>query len=323
MVDDWRVTHLAEKVGGVMVGTWSFSAGGLSVGLPGLQADGDPLDACVAACSVAEGDLLIDSVGLGGLPDSAGRVSLDACVMRSPAACGMVCCVGRHLEVTRLARAVMEHTPHTMLAGQAADDFANTIGMNESELLAPAAKAQWEKWRSDPAGFDLQARTRDDTLRGGAGLNNENRWWGHDTIGVLARNADGRLAGACSTSGTPFKLPGRVGDSPIIGQGLFVEPAIGMAVATGEGELIAGTCATHAVVSELRAGATPIDAIEAVLLRIKDAFELAPHHQVGLIASNAAGEIAAGALREGFKYCYGGNSGIEVRDADLVLLHGT
>lgn len=324
----------------LLLATWSFSQAGLDLALPSLLGGGDPLDACVLACETAERDEHVDSVGYGGLPDASGTMSLDACVMRSPSECGSVCYVTQHLQVTRLARHVMEQTPHVMLAGAPADHFANQMGLPQSDLLSPSAREAWFQWSQTGIGGhapDTAFRPIDPGADGGGGLfqgqtggapptkgtNDERRWPSHDTIGVLAIGHDGDLAGACSTSGTAFKVPGRVGDSPIIGHGLYVEPEVGMAVCTGEGELVMGSCAAYAVVEGLRRGASPTEAGCSVLERIDRLFSLEKHHQLGIIVSDADGRHIVIALRDGFRAVLGDHDGSRVVEPDIVLHPGT
>ena len=316
----------------LILATWSFSQKGMIPALETLKAGGDPLDACETVCSAAERDEDVDSVGYGGLPDASGAVSLDAAVMRSPAESGSVCCLREHLDVTRVARLVMEQTPHVMLVGHAADVFASTHGVPEENLLAPGAREKWLLWQRDPRTFD---QSRDSGLRPldnkedgvgaifSADLNDEGRWLHHDTIGVLAMQQDGTMAGACSTSGVPFKQPGRVGDSPIIGHGLYVEPGVGMAVGTGEGELLMGICGSFSAVDSMRRGASPLDAGMEVLQRIDANYDLKKHHQIGFITCDAAGRYAAVALREGFRAVVGDQDGVRVIEPDQVLHSGT
>ena len=324
----------------LLLGTWSFAQAGIDLALPELLEGGDPLDACVLTCATAEQDENVDSVGYGGLPDASGTMSLDASVMRSPSECGSVSYVTRHLEVTRLARYVLEKTPHVMLSGAPADHFATQMGLIESDLLSPGARKSWFEWSQTGVGghkpdtafrpIDPGAGAGGSLFHGQTGgsdptksLDDEGRWPSHDTIGVLARGVDGSVAGACSTSGTAFKLPGRVGDSPIIGQGLYVEPGVGMAVCTGEGELVMGACGAFAVVEALRRGASPAEAGGAVLDRIDRLFSLEKHHQIGIIVSDASGRHTVTALREGFRAVIGDQEGTRVVEPDAVLHSGT
>jgi hypothetical protein len=148
----------------------------------------------------------------------------------------------------------------------------------------------------------------------------EDRWRHHDTIGVLAIDARGEMAGACSTSGTPFKLPGRVGDSPIIGHGLYVDPDVGAATATGTGELIMSVCGSFLAVECMRRGASPIDALRETLQRIIDTHELKPEHQVALIALRPDGKFASAALRPGYKTSVRTQRRDDVIEPDAVML---
>lgn len=270
------------------------------------------MDAVVEACRVAEEDPSIDSVGFGGLPDAEGDVTVDACVMRSPSSCGGVCAMRRHLHAARAARLVMERTPHHLVAGDAADRFAALHGIEARDLVAPEARAAWERWRAGGGDGDAARQVHDRALRpedrgpgsGGALFGGhaagESRWRHHDTIGTIAIGADGRMAGACSTSGVPYKVPGRVGDSPIVGHGLYVDPVAGAATATGTGELISSTCGAFLAVECMRRGATPLEAAHEAVARIASARTIEPHHQAVIVAVAPDGRMAAAALRKGF-----------------------
>jgi len=301
-----------------IVSTWSFGLRANEAAWPHLSA-GRPLDAVEAACRYADAAPDIDSVGFGGLPDASGRVSLDGCVMLGPDRCGSVAGLRSHLHPVSVARRVMEGTPHVMLVGADADAFADREGLASAELLSPEARASYEKWRreggvidqsrdgpSRTLGFDPlrpvdRRHGEDGRLFGGASLPaDEARWRHHDTIGTLAIDARGAIAGACSTSGTPFKVPGRVGDSPIIGHGLYVDPEAGAATATGTGELIMGVCGSFLAVEELRRGAAPVDAARAAVERIGRSFRIEPHHQVAFVVMGRDGTVGAAALRQGF-----------------------
>ena len=183
----------------LLLSTWSFAAEAHEAVWPSFRDGGTSLDAVEAVCRHVEEDLNVDSVGLGGLPDASGRVTLDACVMLSPAESGSVCAVSTHPHVTSLARAVMERTPHRLLAGPGAERFANELGFEARELLTRGAKETYEGWLADASSVGPQ--NIDPLLE-------EH----HDTVGSLALDARGLLAGACSTSGMRFKTPGRVGD---------------------------------------------------------------------------------------------------------------
>ena len=225
-------------------------------------------------------------------------------------------------------------------AGAPADHFAAQTGLTKRDLLSPAAREAWFQWSQTGVGGhkpDVAFRPTDPGAGGGGALfqgytgdpktsgstSDERRWPSHDTIGVLAIGLDGRLAGACSTSGTAFKVPGRIGDSPIIGHGLYVEPGTGMAVCTGEGELVMGSCGAFAVVEALRRGASPSEAGGSVLERIASLFSLEKHHQLGIIVSDASGRHIVIALRDGFRAVIGDRDGSRVVEPDMVLYPGT
>ena len=291
---------------------------------PGLVAGGSALDAVCTVADVAERDESIDSVGRGGLPDASGRMTLDACIMLGPAQCGAVAGVSRHLPVTRMARAVMERTPHVMIVGEGADAFADSVGIAPGELLSDGARAAWEEWKSGRRkghddGVDRGAHRPLDRGGGAGALFGERRWTDHDTVGVIARDARGSIAGACSTSGLPFKLPGRVGDSPIPGHGLYVDPEAGAATATGAGELVMGVCGSFLAVECMRRGASPAEALVEVLRRIERSRELQPSHQVAMIALSATGAWASAALREGFLVAVTDASGTRTEPPTVTL----
>jgi len=307
-----------------MVSTWSFGLRGHQVAQPALAAGGSSLDAVVESCCAIELDEEIDSVGYGGLPDAEGNMTLDGCVMTSPSACGSVCCLSRHLHPVRIARMVMERTDHMMLVGDAADAFAASHGESEADLLAPAARAAWEKWKVDGTIPDQIGDPPRPVDQEGSGRlfssARESDWKHHDTIGTLAIDATGALAGGCTTSGAPFKLPGRVGDSPIIGHGLYVDPDVAAVTATGSGELVMGCCGSFLAVEAMRRGAQPIDAMLEVLARIVSDHDLSSSHQVCLVALTADGSFASVALRPGFRMSVSQGNQHEAIDPDAILL---
>ncbi|MHC5023306.1 MAG: isoaspartyl peptidase/L-asparaginase [Planctomycetota bacterium] len=322
----------------MLLSTWSFGRRGHEAAWPELASGGSSLDAVEAACRAVEADPEVDSVGYGGLPDRDGHVTLDGCIMVAPDQCGSVCAIRRHRHPVSIARQVMERTAHVMLAGAAADDFADACGFEPAPLLSDAARQAWTQWMRDPKPIDQSADAAYAPARpqdqAGAGRlfpftplpspppapNDEDRWKHHDTISVLALDARGALAGACSTSGTPFKQPGRIGDAPVIGHGLYVDPACGAAAATGTGELITGVCGSFLVVELMRAGRPPLEAVVEVLRRIRDAFDLQPEHQVALIALAPDGGHAAGALRPGYRSALRTPERDEIIEPDVVLM---
>ena len=323
----------------ILLGTWSFSLAAIEAGWPLLN---DPengvLDALQAACRHADLDPNVDSVGFGGLPDASGRMSLDGAIMLSPLRFGGVCGLRRHLHPVDVARLVMERTEHALLSGEDADDFADRHGVPSVELLAEEAQQAWKGWRGRGGGEAVD-QSQDAALLGlrpvdpGLGTTAGGRLFrpgqepgtegaapaGHDTIGVLARDAKGVLGAACSTSGLPFKVPGRVGDSPIAGHGFFVEPGVGQATATGTGELISGVCASMVAVETLRRGGSLNDAVVETLERVQDLGDLRPHHQVGIMVMDHEGRFATGGFRPGFLIAVRDAEGGRLLEPDLVL----
>ncbi len=272
----------------LILSTWSFALEANRAAWPALAGGGASLDAVEAVCRHVEADTSVESVGLGGLPDATGRVTLDACVMLSPAQSGSVCAVSTHPHVTSLARAVMEGTPHRLLAGPGAERFAAEQGFEVQELLTAEARTTYETWLADAGSVGPQ--NIDPLLE-------EH----HDTVGSLALDASGVLAGACSTSGMRFKTPGRVGDSPIPGHGLWVHPEHGACVATGSGELMMGSNTAFLAIEMMRGGATIEDCLRAAIERTADEQELGPEDQVALLALRPDGAWAAMSLRPGFR----------------------
>ena len=294
----------------LLISTWSFSLPIIEAEYPKLATVGSALDVVEACAIAAESDDSIDSVGYGGLPDREGRCTFDAAVMLSPPKSGSVCAMERHLHPVTAARLVMERTEHKMLAGSLADDFADAHGLPSVNICSDGAKAKWERWNESnatatpPAPFDHG----DGELFGS-----------HDTIGTLAIDTSGVMAGSCSTSGMAWKVPGRVGDSPIIGHGLYVDPLRGAATGTGHGELISGICGAFLVVELMGQGATPSEAIHDTLARLVECWPLKQEHQVAFIATTPQGEFAGGALRSGFKYAVCNDGQKQVREPDIIL----
>jgi isoaspartyl peptidase/L-asparaginase-like protein (Ntn-hydrolase superfamily) len=307
----------------ILLATWSFGRTAVAAGWPHLvRPGGSSLDAVEQAVRAVEADPACMTVGYGAYPDAAGEITLDASIMLSPARCGSVCFVRRIMHPVTLARLVMERTPHVMLAGDGAERLAAAHGIVPADLASDASRKAYAKWFSEHrAPTCLTGRQ---AVRSGScpnieetGLPQEDS---HDTVGVLALDAAGVLAGACSTSGLAFKLPGRVGDSPIIGHGLYVDPRHGAAVATGHGELIMGVCGAFLAVEEIRRGASPADAAAEVLRRIAESRTLDAGHQVGLVTLAPDGAWSSASLRPGFKVAVRTPDRDDLLDAGQVLL---
>ncbi len=290
----------------LLLSTWNFSLPIVEAHYPRLVTAGSAMDVVEACAQVAELDAELGSVGFGGTPDRDGHVTLDAAVMLSPARSGSVGGLERHIHAVSVARMVMERTRHKMLVGSAADDFADAQGMESENLLSKKARQRWERWRKSnaPPVSPLPTGAPDSS---------------HDTIGTLALDAGGTIAGSCSTSGSAWKVPGRVGDSPIIGHGLYVDPARGAATATGLGELISGVCGSFLVVELMGRGASPAEAVHDTLARLAEAWDLEQNHQAAFIAMSPHGDWAGGALRNGFKIAAATEAGCLLHDPQVVL----
>src|SRR4051812_17151816 len=270
----------------IVLSTWPFGVPANAAAWTVLAGGGTSLEAEQAGATQCEFDPSVDSVGLGGLPDASGEVTLDASIMDHDGRCGAVACLTRVVNAVGVARRVMEATPHVMLVGDAARRFAVEQGFPEADLLTEAAAAKYREWRGrHPMPGSVAPQ-------------------GHDTLGILALDSAGHLAGACSTSGVAFKLPGRVGDSPIIGAGLYVPGGIGAASATGVGEEMIKVCGSFAIVEHMRRGLPPREAIEEVLRRVLARRDGDANTDVSFIALRADGRAAGMSLRPQthFKY---------------------
>ncbi len=247
-----------------------------------LEQRGTVLDAVEQGVRVVESDFSNRSVGLGGRPDRDGHVTLDACIQDHEGRAGAVAFVQGFENPISIARAVMERTPHVMLVGRGAERWALANGFRTKQVRIPEVRAEWKEW----------LKTSDYKPK----ANVEN----HDTIGLIATDAQGVMAGACTTSGMAFKVHGRVGDSPIIGAGLFVDGEAGAACATGVGELVIRTAGSHTVVELMRQGRTAIEACQEATRRIARKHRSLDGMQVGFLAIRADGDHGGWSLRPGF-----------------------
>lgn len=248
-----------------------------------LQHGKSALDAIEQGCMVEEADLENLTVGKGGLPDRDGNVSLDACIMDEYGNCGAVVYLQNVTHAISVARKVMEDTPHVMLAGKGAEQFAYENGFKKEDLLTELSKKAWKKWK-------LKSEYK-------PVINIEN----HDTIGMLAIDKNGNISGGCTTSGMAYKMAGRVGDSPIIGAGLFVDNEIGGAVATGLGEEVLKTVGSFLIVELMRQGRSPQEACEEAINRIVNKpGSNYMNFQAAYIAVNKKGETGFYSIHGGF-----------------------
>jgi N4-(beta-N-acetylglucosaminyl)-L-asparaginase len=293
------------------------------------QPNGRALDAVEAGARSIEATTTC-CVGLGGNPDRDGHVTLDACIMDEKSNCGAVAFLQHIKHPISVARKVMESTPHVMLVGEGALQFALQNGFTrEAEKLSPDAEKSYKNWlkKSEykPVMNIEKLQTKGQKNKKGVGNSVpqflENGDFNHDTMGTIALDQSGNLSGACTTSGMAFKMRGRLGDSPIIGAGLFVDNEIGAAVATGQGEEVIRVAGTHLVVEMMRMGKTPQEACKIACERIvKINPEKAKNFQVGFIAINKLGEYGAFAINKGFNYAVTfDDGGGKVYDADYLL----
>jgi len=284
--------------GARVVSTWDFGVAANRAAWALLSQGGKALDAVEAGVQVPEADLANHSVGKGGYPDRDGRVTLDASIMDGDGRCGAVACLERIAHPVKVARRVMEATPHVLLVGDGALQFAREQGFPEENLLTPEAEQAWREWLKT-AKYKPVANSENLDYRRSLPGGKDN----HDTIGMLALDAHGHLAGACTTSGMAWKLHGRVGDSPIIGAGLYVDGEVGGATSTGVGEEVIRNAGSFLVVELMRQGRSPQEACEEAVRRIvKKRPDGAKELQVGFLALRRDGAVGAHAIQQGFTY---------------------
>ncbi|MFK8102144.1 MAG: isoaspartyl peptidase/L-asparaginase family protein [Saprospiraceae bacterium] len=282
----------------LVISTWNHGLVANAAAWKVISQGGRAIDAVEQGVKLVEADPKVTSVGYGGLPDRDGNVTLDACIMDEKGNGGAVCFLQHIKHPISVARKVMDETPHVILAGEGALRFALDNGFKKENLLTPGAKAAWEQWKTESEYKPI--------------INVEN----HDTIGLLAMDQHGDISGACTTSGLAYKMHGRVGDSPILGAGLFVDNEVGGATATGMGEAVLKTLGSFLVVELMRQGRTPAEACKEAVMRIikKQQYK---DIQVGYIAINKEGAYGSYCIHPGFNYALlkSGKQGVMV-DAD-------
>lgn len=297
----------------IVISTWAPNVKANAEAWKILGKGGRAVDAVEAGVQIPESDPTDQSVGYGGLPDRDGKVTLDACIMDEFGNCGAVMFLEGIMHPIKVARLVMDKTPHVQLVGEGALQFALGNGFKVENLLTPESENAWKTWlknsKYDP--MTIPKLLEQKNIKDNPGQQDN-----HDTIGMIAMDAAGNLSGACTTSGMAFKMRGRVGDSPVIGAGLFVDNEVGAATATGVGEEVVRTCGSHTVVELMRQGLKPEEACKKTVERIiKKRGMKAKDLQVGYIAVNAKGEFGAYALQKGFTYAVQNKSGSKVYDA--------
>jgi len=282
-----------------VISTWDFGVAANQAAWSVLAKGGNALDAVETGVMVPEADLKNHSVGRAGYPDRDGHVSLDASIMDADGSCGAVAALEHIAHPIQVARRVMERTPHVLLVGDGALQFAVEQGFKKEELLTSESEQAWKEWlKTAHYQPSINSEVRDYGKTGMPGGKDN-----HDTIGMLAIDANGRLAGACTTSGMAWKLRGRVGDSPIIGAGLYVDGEVGAATSTGVGEEVIRNAGSFLVVELMRQGRSPQEACrEAVMRIVKKRPGASKDLQVGFLAMNRHGEVGAFAIQSGFSY---------------------
>ena len=289
----------------IVLSTWNFGLQANKEAWKILINNGKAIDAVEAGVKIPEGDPNERSVGYGGRPDRDGKVTLDSCIMDEFSNIGSVAALEHIKHPISVARAVMEKTPHVMLVGEGALQFALSEGFQKENLLVEASEKEWKEG----------LKTSD--YKPVANIEN------HDTIGMIALDAHGNLSGACTTSGMAYKMHGRVGDSPIIGAGLYVDNEIGAATATGHGEEVVRIAGCHLVVELMRQGKSPQKACEEAVDRIvkltKSRNKNLKDIQVGFIALNKKGEYGAYCIQGGFNFAVHDTSGNKLVDSDYFL----
>ena len=285
---------LSLPAGAKVISTWQHGLQANEAAWNTLGNGGSILDAVELGVAAVESDLTNRSVGLGGRPDRDGHVTLDACIQDHAGRAGAVAFMEHFEHPISIARAVMERTPHVMLVGEGAERWALENGFTRKEVDLPEVRKAWQEW----------LKTSDYKPV----VNVEN----HDTIGMVGVDASGRLAGSCTTSGMAYKVHGRVGDSPIIGAGLFVDGEVGAACATGTGELVIRIAGSHTVVELMRQGMEPDAACREAVHRIMKQNPGLKDHQVGFLALRVDGAHGAHAIYEGFDFALTTDSGTEL-----------
>ena len=294
--------NLNEDTLPVVIATWDVK-NATKKAWKTMQNHESSLDAIEKGCMVEEANEKGQSVGKGGLPDRDGNVTLDACIMNSKGDCGSVVFLKNIKHAISLARKVMEDTPHVMLGGIGAEEFGYSMGFVKEDLLTEASKKAWNKWKKTSKYEPI--------------INIEN----HDTIGMLAIDSSGNISGGCTTSGLAYKMHGRVGDSPIIGSGLYIDNGIGGAVATGLGEEVVKTVGSFLIVELMRQGHSPQKACEIAIKRIVyKPNSNYKNFQVGYIALNKNGDVGCYSIQKGFSMTkYQSNKNVNIKSDSYII----
>lgn len=293
-----------EKINGpIVLSTWEHGLAANAKAWEVLSKGGKAIDAVEQGVMVTESDLSNRSVGVGGRPDRDGHVTLDACIMDEKSRCGAVGCLEGIAHPISVARSIMENTQHVMLVGEGAKQYALDYGFSKIKTPLKEVKKDYKEWKKENKDvFDKPE------------INNEN----HDTIGMIAMDQYGDLSGSCTTSGWAYKLPGRLGDSPIIGAGLFVDNEIGAACATGLGEAIIRIAGSHTVVELMRQGKSPKEACKLAVERIISKHDDLTGLQCGFLAIDKNGNVGGYSVYSGFNYAVKSNEKEELVNTEYM-----
>ncbi len=278
----------AEMSGVIFLSTWAHGKPANDRAAEVYKSGGSLLDAVEKGINVPENDPNITSVGYGGLPNEEGVVELDAAIMDGTRHhAGAVCALRMFKNPISVARMVLEKTTHTTLAGQGAYEFALRMGFKPQQLLTPQSLQKWLDWKANP---------------------NHQTFWAdavnHDTIGMVATDGKGHVVSGCSTSGLAWKIPGLVGDSPLVGCGVFADDEVGAASATGDGDLMTNYCTSVTIVNSMARGASPQDACVDLIKRIARLAPASRTTEVCVLALNTKGEVGAASMCAGYQLKY-------------------
>ena len=311
-----------------VISTWRHGIAANEKAYEILKNGGSSLDAVEQGVKVAEDDPQVLSVGYGGLADAEGRVTLDAALMDWQARIGSVIAVEHIKNPICLARLILETTEHTVLAGEGAYNFALKNGFTPAILHTELSIRKYNEWVASNSKGAQEIHTEDFKLKGGpikkkSGMD-VNDDGNHDTIGMVAIDRDGHISASCTTSGTAWKLHGRVGDTPIIGAGLYVDGDVGGAVSTGRGEECIRACGSFLVVEMMRLGKSPQEACEiaakrVIKLNLLSTHNRDSHYQVGFVAINTKGDYGSAAVRDGFQYALYKDGNNELHNSKFIM----
>jgi isoaspartyl peptidase/L-asparaginase-like protein (Ntn-hydrolase superfamily) len=327
----------------IVISTWKHGLAANEAAWAILSGGGRALDAVEEGVKVSENDPEVMSVGYGGLPDRDGNVTLDACIMDDSGNCGSVAFLENIKNPISVARLVMEKTPHIMLVGEGALEFALANGFKKENLLTEKAKQKWQEWLKE-SGYEVKSGIISEGIYRKADYYNDEMKTDvqqgagnfsevyevqvfdatlastiHDTIGMVALDKSGNLSGACTTSGLAWKYHGRVGDSPIIGAGLYVDNEVGGAVATGKGEAVIKIAGSFLIVELMRQGYSPQSACSEAIKRISSKQRDWRDFQVGFLALNKDGQIGGYSLQKGFQYALYAEGKNELYDSKCLI----